>query len=449
MKFRDNIGLPYDDDDVARHLEERNIGPWRRLTDRFPGISIRTLFSSVEPDRIRELVAEAVNRNDSYRAPDFFSYFVIDVPAETEIEDLVRVLSKWESIETAYFDPPGEDPGGVSASDRVLRNPGHVDRAPDGIDARFAWEHQGGDGAGQRIVDLEKGWTLDHQDIVGHGVIKMCGANIESSRPHGTSVLGVVCAAHGHIGGLGIAPNVGSVKVISHFGTCNGKPASISSAVLAVINSLPLDSGAVLLLEVQRFGLPAEFVDDTFDAVELAVERGITVVEAAGNGGVNGVNLDNFENANGERILSRAFRDSGAIMVAAAKSRLTPGTNKYSRIDSSNYGSRIDCCAWGENVSTATSTANTPFSTDGYRLDFDGTSSAAAIIAGVALLVQGMAMKGSLGGRLDAVDLRAVLASHGTPSDDPVNEPIGVMPDLRAIIESGDIGVVLPLVPPQ
>lgn len=116
----------------------------------------------------------------------------------------------------------------------------------------------------------------------------------------------------------------------------------------------------------------------------------------------------------------------------------------------SNYGIRVDCYAWGENVGTATSTPAAPFATNEYTLDFYGTSGASAIIAGAALRVQGMAMA-SLGYRLKPSRLGSVLANQaaGARCDDPANFWIGVMPDLRAIINSGAIGSVPLLVPPQ
>jgi len=58
----------------------------------------------------------------------------------------------------------------------------------------------------------------------------------------------------------------------------------------------------------------------------------------------------------------------------------------------SNYGSRVDCYAWGEGVFTTTSDTNGQApATNLYRDDFGNTSAATAIIAGVALSVQGMA----------------------------------------------------------
>lgn len=79
------------------------------------------------------------------------------------------------------------------------------------------------------------------------------------------------------------------------------------------------------------------------------------MVEAGGNGTNNGgtpaVNLDTYQNSAGKRILWRNvgnadFRDSGAIMVAAASS-VAPHT----RLAYSTHGARIDCYGW-EKTST-------------------------------------------------------------------------------------------------
>ena len=86
----------------------------------------------------------------------------------------------------------------------------------------------------------------------------------------------------------------------------------------------------------------------------LASANGIIVIEAAGNGNAS---LDTWVDAGGLQRLDRAdadFRDSGAIMVGSCASALPH--NRYVGCGvgcGSNYGSRIDCFAWGENITTA------------------------------------------------------------------------------------------------
>ena len=104
----------------------------------------------------------------------------------------------------------------------------------------------------------------------------------------------------------------------------------------------------------------------------------------------------------------------------------------------------MDCYAWGEKVHCATSSPSAPFKTSGHIPDFNGTSSASAIIAGAALAVQGLAAASSLRRPLSPLELRGLFKQYGTPPASQVKR-IGLMPNLRAIIESGKIGVVQPL----
>lgn len=124
-------------------------------------------------------------------------------------------------------------------------------------------------------------------------------------------------------------------------------------------------------------------------------------------------------------------------MVGAASS-----TIPHTRMNFSNFGSRIDCYGWGENVDTATSTTAMPFSTTAYTGGFSGTSSALPIVTGAALLIQGIAENG-LGFRFSAWQMRALLSdpATGTPSNNPAVDRIGVMPDLQAIINGNAIGL--------
>ena len=141
-------------------------------------------------------------------------------------------------------------------------------------------------------------------------------------------------------------------------------------------------------------------------------------------------------------ILNRAspdFRDSGALMVGAATS-VVP----HERAFFSNFGSRIDCYAWGENVPTCgdgglglgTSTSS-PQQT---YTNFAGTSAATATVAGAALLMQSWRLK-SFGAVYDPATLRALLSNPilNTQSKDPPNDRIGVMPNLRRLVEIGPI----------
>lgn len=423
VKFRDYVELPYEDR-AEEYIRKFQLGPWDQLVKEFPGISLRRLYTVLSTEGIRALVDKAIELDQTYRPPNFLTYFVIDCPSDIGDEALAKALSSWKIVQEAYIDQPAEDPTVNASDDPRSANQGYLNAAPGGINARYAWLSAGGDGAGQRIIDLEQGWTLNHEDLVAHGASILFGTLVNTSRFHGTAVLGEITASDNTVGVVGIVPNVASINVVSH----SGSTSNIPNGILATI--IQLDFGNVLLLEVQINLLPCETVPACFDAIRLATALGIVVVEAGGNGATD---LDTFTDASGRQVLNRGsvdFKDSGAIMVGAASS-----TVPHSRLNFSNLGSRIDCYAWGENVDTSAS--DTSGSTTLYTSTFNGTSSASPIITGAALAVQGEA-QANLGFRFSPKRLRAILSNPatGTLSSNPAVDRIGVMPDLQSIIST-------------
>lgn len=459
VKFRDAVIVPYEDG-AERHLTELGIGPWTELAQRFEGIQLDRLFTALSPERIGELVSEAVTHDRGYRAANLLSMFVIPCPAGTDPEALASAVREWPLVEMAYVDPLDESPAPGNnpryPNQTYLKPPAIAPPpAPQGaIDAEFAWLQPGGTGTGQIIVDLERGATLDHQDLVARNIPLLHGKISAPDRPHGTRVLGVVAAVDNALGDVGIAYGVAGVAY-----TCQVLPNGTvdrPNAVLAAIQHLTQGGqdalGRVLLLEVQLNpladlngviwnGMPMETVFADFQVIRLATALGIVVVEPTGNGRNN---LDAFREAvTGKFILSRAspdFRDSGAIMVGGS----TP-TFPYQRsvvgAQGTSFGTRVDCFAWAGSVDTSDS--DFFGATALYTGAFDGTSSAAAIVAGAALLVEGVA-EASLGHRLGPGQMRALLSDPllNTPSANPGLDLIGVMPNLRRILQDG-----LPVVP--
>jgi serine protease len=442
VKFRDDFkDIPYlSDVEVEDYLEEHKIIPWSQLKEKYPGIDIRRVYTSISPERINALVAQAVRRDDTYKPPNFLTYFFVDVPAGVDPHELAKTFLEYPSVETAYFDPPLKSPTVTGANQPHAwdqgyprGNPpdsggpdGYLNASPKGIDAVYAWTVPGGDGFGQDFIDLEQGWTFDHEDLPTQGQTPLDGDNIDCEHPHGTAVLGIVCGADNAIGIVGIAPNVGSVKCVSY--KKNGIE-NRPNAIMVAIANLPF--GGVLLLEVEICGprLPIELLNLEWNNIRLATALGITVVEAAGNGNWD---LDDAKLYQGDvMILSRkmqGFQDSGAIMVGAGSS-----TAPHTRVSNTNYGSRIDCYAQGEKVATAWSTDSPLFAITGqnaYTSNFNGTSSAAAVIAGAALVVQGIAQQ-NLDFRFNAWRMRSLLSDQsGMPSPDQ----IGIMPDLKNLV---------------
>lgn len=437
VKFHEHVQLPYTRSAGAR-LEELEGGAWRRLAEQYTGIALVPLFTSKSAEEIRRLAEKARATDRSARPPDLTSYFAIELPAGANAEDIVKTVSQWSSVALAYVEPKPEPPPVTPADDPRNTNQGYLDPSPDGIDAEYAWGYAGGDGAGQGLVDLEWGWTLNHEDLAAHGITIISGLN-NSFFFHGTGVLGEVAAVDNTVGCVGITPAVASVRCVGQWLTGGGY--STAQPILDAI--AVMNFGDVLLLEAQTslFGyvkVPVEIEPAVFDAIQLATALGIVVVEAGGNGGVD---LDTVVDPGGAQIFNRAspgFRDSGAIIVGAGSSAAP-----HARLGFSCFGSRIDCYGWGENVDTL-STDGAGTATNLYTTGFNGTSSASPIVTGAALAVQGLA-ETNLGARFAPWQLRALLSdpATGTPSANPAVDRIGVMPNLRAIID----GSVLNLAP--
>jgi serine protease len=425
VKLHDWVDVPYDEEAVEVLIHKYGPGPLEVLDD----LRFIPQYTSVSPDRLEEMMREAVERDPSYDPPNLLTWFTVDVPMQVEPESLQKLLLRWEPIESAFLDGPATDPAFPTlapADDPRWANQGYLDPAPDGIDAEFAWT-QGFDGVGVRFVDLEQGWTLNHEDLNAQGASLIFGTLVNTSRPHGTAVLGEVVAVDNAVGCVGIASNIGSVDVVSHSGSLSNVP----DAIIAAVDTM--NFGDILLLEVQDGGNGAvtiETRDDSYEAIRLATALGIVVIEAAGNGSID---LDAYTNAMGQQILnptSPDYRDSGAIIVGAATS-----TTPHQRMWFSNFGARVDCYAWGENVESSSS--NTVGSTTLYTTTFNGTSSASPIVTGAAILVQN-ANENANGYRLSPAQMRAVLSDPtlNTASANPGTDLIGVMPDLANIIQT-------------
>ena len=435
VKFRDHVQLPYDRT-AQNRIEPLGIGPWERLAAEFKGITLMPLFTSRRPEEVHALVNRATATDPTYRPPNFLTYFVVNIPAGVNPEAVVKALSGWASVATVYVEPPPVEPPVVNpADDPRSANQGYLDPAPDGIDAEYAWG-LGGDGTGQALVDLEWGWTFNHEDLAALGITLISGIN-NSYFFHGTGVLGEIAARDNTVGCVGIAPAVASVRCVSQW--LSGGGYSTSQPILDAIAVMSF--GDVLLLEAQTslwgyVKVPVEIEPAVFDVIRLATALGIVVVQAGGNGGVD---LDTVVNPAGQQIFNRAnadFQDSGAIIVGAASSAAP-----HARLNFSCFGSRIDCYGWGEDVDTLSSDA-TNTATNLYTTSFSGTSSASPIVTGAALTVQGLA-ESILTHRIGPWQLRTILSlpANGTPSQNPAVDRIGVMPNLRAIIDGNILNV--------
>jgi serine protease len=361
--------------------------------------------------------------------------------SQSAIERALARLRARPDVVTAFEAPRPElpfVPTSAAASDSCpIKTPsyeklqGYLRPAPAGIGAPSAWAERGGRGEAVWFADIEGAWNTKHEDLPGDRIHSI-GRPIRgrSWEMHGTAVLGEVVSRDNELGMFGIAPNVARVVTSSI--------ADVSAAAAIDLAQAELRPGDVLLIELHSIGprgrfLPMEFWDDVFEAIQIASARGVVVVEAAGNGAED----LNHEAYKGK--LDRRVRDSGAIMVGAGAPASIGWTDR-SRLDFSNYGTRVDVQGWGRMVATLDYGDLQGCDATGrkYTNLFGGTSSASPIVAGAALLVESV-LKTERGCPVAPRDLRTVLIDTGSAQTDgphgDAGQHIGPRPDLARAIE--------------
>ena len=135
-----------------------------------------------------------------------------------------------------------------------LAQQGYLDRAPAGIDARFAWTRPGGRGQGVRIIDVEGGWQFSHEDMLQNQGGAIGGTQRADWRNHGTAVIGSFGADDNTFGVTGICPDA-NIRAISIVGTGQSSSKAITDAANA------LSAGDIILIELHAPGPRHNFQD--------------------------------------------------------------------------------------------------------------------------------------------------------------------------------------------
>ena len=358
---------------------------------------------------------------------------------------LAKKLNRYKTVWKAVVAPrpvPAAAPNGTSTVSRNFEPAqGYLNSVPNGIGAKDAWLQFGAKGKGVKICDIEGNWNFKHEDLPNFTQIGGDLINNLGWKNHGTAVLGEMVAKPGVSGVAGISQ---AARAVVQAAVING----VWNTAGAIVNATAkLKAGDVILIELQGTGPNGKYVamqywDDVFSAIRVATAKGITVVEAAGNGDEN-FNLSVF---NGTGLK----KDSGAIVVGAG----IPPTNHFdffgnewgfqkygligkprSRIWFSNYGKIVNVQAWGWHVtSTGYGDAQGGRSQNRwYTHRFSGTSSASPIVTGAVACIQGHA-KAKLGHPLTPAQVRTILRKTGTKQVSgpgvPLSQHIGPQPNL-------------------
>jgi subtilisin family serine protease len=423
--------------------------------------------------------------------PDLSVYYHVTPGPDMSLGELAESLLGEESVAGAYVRPPAALPAKAAEVWQFNLNPAappqppaappgkpdftgrqnYLGPAPEGIDAKYAWNLPGGTGAGIEILDLEWGWRFTHEDlgVCQSGVVAGDRSDDVDLENHGTAVIGILSGDHNQYGINGICPDalVGGVSLISM---------SPVTAIWVAANHLR--PGDIMLLEMHFPGpnsivdgvpfrenkeqlgyIPIEWWEDGLNVIRYAVSRGIIVVSAAGNGRENldSASYDTFRGFTNSWMnpFNSDNPNSGAIMVGAGN----PPNGTHGRIHTlhkiygehedyedrarcefSNYGERIDAQGWGWEVTT-TGYGDTSQGTDRdkwYTDGFCGTSSAAPIVAGALACVQGILLNEEGMNLLSPAAARMVLRDTGSPQVDadrrPAGQRIGNRPNLRELI---------------
>jgi hypothetical protein len=429
------------------------------------GARLRPLFGN--EDRVRLSLELAPVSALAEPVPDLTTYYLVEAP-EKALDGLAEEMLGQDLVDAAYVKPPASPPfiyeavAPPSPEEAPATTPDfrsrqlYLEPAPGGIDARFAWTIPGGKGQNVRIIDIEGAWRFSHEDLLQNqgGVAGGTQFNNLGWRNHGTAVVGEFGADENEFGVTGICSQA-NVRAVAIDGP--GSAGAIRQAAMA------LGPGDIILIELHRPGprfnfqmrpdqkgfIAVEFWPDDFAAISFAVNRGVIVVEAAGNGAEN---LDDpIYNArpsgfpiNWKNPFNPANPSSGAILAGAGAP--PPGTHNRnhgadrSRLDFSNYGARLDVQGWGREVTTSGYGDLQGGSNEDlwYTDTFSGTSSASPIIVGALGCVQG-ALRSANKPPLTPAKALELMRTTGSPQQDqpgrPASQRIGNRPDLKQAFE--------------
>lgn len=385
------------------------------------------------PGDLAALEARAAERSGRAQ-PDLAGLVVVELDAPRErwkvVGERLQALDTVEFVSVFAPDaPPPEDLPPTTPD--LVDNLAHFGPNP-GIDVTGAWA-LGLSGEGVRLADIELAWDPSHEDLVDGMIVAEPGQTPTEGAlehvGHGTAVIGITSAV---ANGYGITGAAWSAPMHTYPElTVEGGARRYDAILSAVMDSAV---GDLVILELQVSGatgviedyVPAEYVPAIHMASKVGTDAGVLLIATSGNGDqdLDGPLYEGY----------RDMGDSGVLMVGAGSPNL-----QHDRLSFSTYGSRVNVQGWGANVFTLGYSNFAAYGDDPrqtYTDAFNGTSSAAPVVASAVALIQEHAR--TLGGELGPYPMRELLVLSGIPQGSGGH--IGPLPNTLAAV--GALGSV-------
>lgn len=365
-------------------------------------------------------------------------YYKVTLEPGQDVRQVADQLKSQPGVAEAY---PAPIPAPLPSTPNLVSNQNYLNPAPQNMGITAAATLPGATGKAVKVVDVEYAWNSAHEDLAkarATGALWPMGTpanpwaydayTATNATNHGTAVAGILAGTRNTFGINGIASDSDFHMVNSYSAEAGWDPASAITLATS-----KMSAGDVMLIEQQTYGpdgttlVPIEWIPSVYDAIKAATAKNIVVIEPAGNGAAN---LD-------DSVYGSTFPlgkpSSGALMIGAGKNCVTD--SYHSRTYSSNYGKRVLLQGPGECVAStgygdAYGSGNTA-----YTNSFNGTSSASAVVAGVAASVSS-AYETLYGKPATPTTVWFALGLTGSAQDTTVNPGnIGPLPNLQAAIK--------------
>lgn len=459
--LRDVQGLPYDNARLARLSPAELFGPEiaKQLAaiPGYRGLELRTAFNGPLNEirasmRRAQANAERVGLK-RYVPLQLEQHFIIPFPRDLRVAmDVLPLLKEWaasrqgfvrvvEPVRRAepsnrYLEPAELGTGVLAARAVPLPQP---PESPAPVPLA---------GSGQFVIVIERGWCPRP------GVTPLALPTVpnavesidEGPVLHAVATASVILGGHQNAAIEGIAPQVNYYKALCIAADQAEQLDLVAAAVRGADLWLQANGWrgrGVILLEEQDGALkPAESNADLHHAIQTAVANGHVVIEPAGTqpepavDGPDGVNPAGINLMNGEYFVGdgavppnvmlqsgpmdpvQGWPASGAVVVAGG----TPeGNLAKHREPHSNFGNLVDAWAWGTDI-RCEGALKPPLAAAGdWVIDpqpylYGGSSGAAAIVAGVVVLMQQLRARANPPLEpLTSLQVRELFRVHGTP----------------------------------